>query len=46
MLKKNTKFNRQGMTYNINSFEDRKRIMELKRLGKKPREIATIMNKK
>ncbi|CAD8057656.1 unnamed protein product [Paramecium primaurelia] len=46
MPKKNTNSNRLGMTYNINSQEERKKIMELKRLGKKSREIATIMNKK
>ncbi|CAD8150952.1 unnamed protein product [Paramecium octaurelia] len=46
MPKKNTNSNRKGMNYNINSQEERKQIMELKRQGKKAREIATIMNKK
>ncbi|CAD8063814.1 unnamed protein product [Paramecium sonneborni] len=46
MLKKNTSHNRLGMTYNLTSIEERIRIMELKRLGKKSKEIAQIMNKK
>ncbi|CAK73389.1 unnamed protein product (macronuclear) [Paramecium tetraurelia] len=46
MPKKNTNSNRKGMVYNLNSQEERKRIMELKRQGKKAKEIATIMNKK
>ncbi|CAD8142620.1 unnamed protein product [Paramecium pentaurelia] len=46
MLKKNTKLNRLGMAYNLNSIEERKQIMELKRQGKHSKEIAKIMNKK
>ena len=34
------------MTYDTISIDERKQIMELKRLGMKAREIAKIMNKK
>ncbi|CAK65892.1 unnamed protein product (macronuclear) [Paramecium tetraurelia] len=46
MMKQNTKLNRIGMVYNLNSIEERKQIMELKSQGRNSREIAEIMNKK